>query len=237
MEREGVTVAEPLRQLQTDLAAFLRAHSYFDDIEIEAIRDREQEGIIDAVLTGSRKRNSVCGLAVSVLIPTADALDKTKGPRLTARGVIRVQEIPTINNGAQGTGLAAEDVALTILQYLHMARFGGEIDTVLADDAALTPSMEFDPKLTYDVRYRAPLALTILGRVAAPTITDNGSTVTLATTTASASIYYATGTTYPSAAAGTLYSAPFATPASGVKIRAAAYLAGSVGSNVTELTI
>ena len=79
----------------------------------------------------------------------------------------------------------------------------------------------------------------------APTYTNTGTPVvtrtpntalTLACATAGASIRYTTDGSYPSPAK-TLYTAPFALPAAGTVIRAAAYKTGLNPGDATELTV
>ena len=230
-------MSEPLKRLQTFVAAYLRMHTYFDDIEIVAVRDKDTQGIIDAALAGTKKRNGKAGLAISVLMPVADAGQPVEGPRLEGRVIVRVQEIEEINNGTFGVGIAAEDVAMTVLQYLNRQHFGGELDTLLPDAEAVTPSREIEPRLTYDVRFKAPLQLLKLTRVAPVTITNAAGNITLACATSGASIYYSLDESMPDSTTGTLYSAPFATPAAGTVIFAAAYKTGLAGSRVNDLTI
>jgi hypothetical protein len=78
-----------------------------------------------------------------------------------------------------------------------------------------------------------------LTKVAPVTITNATGSITLACGTSGAAIYYTTDGTFPyfGNANATLYGTPFATPATGTLIRAAAYKTGSVGSNVAELEV
>jgi hypothetical protein len=64
-----------------------------------------------------------------------------------------------------------------------------------------------------------------------------GTSVILTTATAGASIRYTTDGTYPAPAAGTAYTAPFAVPAVGTVVRAAAYKTGLNPGDCLEFKI
>jgi hypothetical protein len=67
--------------------------------------------------------------------------------------------------------------------------------------------------------------------------TDGGSQLTLTTATPGASIRYTTNGTYPTPAAGTLYTAPFPPPPVGTTVRAAAYKTGLNPGDCLEFNI
>ena len=72
---------------------------------------------------------------------------------------------------------------------------------------------------------------------AAPEITEADGLVTITCATAGAAVFYATDGKLPIPRTGTLYTAPFATPASGTPLRAKAWLAGYLPSKPARLNV
>lgn len=234
--------ASVLEQLQVDIAARLEADPFFVDVPVYILRPRASLGfvqiqnLINQTLTGLRFQGGKCGVAVIVMIPTADSTEPdAPGPRLTFIPVVRVQEFPPINMGPSGTGKTAEEVALYVLQMLHQFNFGNNNVLVTASDA-LTPSDAFDPKLTIDCKFNQYSGLQRAAKVAtvliSPRSGSHSQSVTMTCDTAGAAIYYTTNGDYPTDA-DTLYTAPF-TPAAAGTIRAAAIKTDYMQSDVSQ---
>ncbi len=233
----------PLERQLLDLQARLEADPYFADIPVFILRPRAQEGAaqiqtrIDQALTGLVKKAGKAGAAVTLLMPTGDT-DKPNvpGPQLRFTYTARVQEIIAINFGPQGTQKSAEEIALAVLQLCHLCQFNGA-NVLYADPATLTPSLDADPKLTYDVRFLAQGGLPKPLKVALPIITVVGDTATVACATAGAAIYTTTDDSYPSPLnpAASLYAAPLVPGP--CTVRACAFLAGYQQSDVHQAAV
>lgn len=233
-------MSSELEILQNDIAARLAADTFFADVPIFAIRSKATDSIINAALSGINRQNNKAGAAIQVLIPIADGeTPEVPGPRLQLTITIRVQEIPEINLGTFGTLISAEDLAVRVLKDLHHYYTGRQIGPLYAAGDALTPSLDFPPRLTYDIQLTSHYQITQGAAVVIPTITQAAGSITITTATSAASIYYtADDKTFPSAAEGaTLYSAPFAAPAAGTVIRAAAYKTALRASDVRQYTV
>jgi len=234
------------RQL-LDMQARLEADAYFIDVPIFVLRPRAQEGAaqiqtrIDQALSGLVQKAGKCGAAVTLLMPTGDT-DKPNipGPALRFTYTARVQEIIGVNMGPNGTQKSAEEIAVAVLQCFHHASLNGRhVLTASAD--TLTPSLEADPKLTYDVRFSAQGNLAKPTKCAQPIISPSSGavpqTVTLTCATATAAIYYTTDGSYPSPlnSTATRYTAPISVTVA-CTLRTAAHLAAYQQSDIAEAT-
>jgi hypothetical protein len=223
-----------LERLQKDIYAKLNREAYFADVPVFRY-DYKIQANIDQALGGVGAKAGKISAAVSVLLPGLEGANpEVPGPTQLVVVTCRVQELPDLV-----TGKRAEDVALYIRQLLHHFAPGGEVQTLVCDTQAMNPSWVFAPKLTFDVRHYANLNSVPLDKVKPVKIANVGGAISLSCGTAGAAIYYTINSEFPAngETGATLYSAPFATPAAGTLIRAAASKSGSVGSNVAELTI
>lgn len=231
---------DPLKRVQVLIAAKLRAETWFDNFPIFTVRSKTIEQDVTNALMGLTKRNGKTGLAIQVRMPMlfrGGSVPSGKASEIVT--LVRVQEIPDINFAPSGTQVSSEDVALRVQDTLQAFNLDGGPHVLGADSRVpLAPSLEFEPRLTYDVPFVQAMTRTALTLVAPVTFTV-AANVTLACATSGASIYYSTDADiFPSAAAGaTLYSSPFAAPASGTTIYAAAYKSGLAGSLVTQREI
>lgn len=234
------------RQL-LDMQARLEADAYFVDVPVFVLRPRALEGAaqiqtrIDQALAGLTHKAGKTGAAVTLLMPVGDT-DKPNvpGPALRFTYTARVQEIIGVNMGPNGTGKSAEEIAVAVLQVFHHTSLNGRHVLTAAPDT-LTPSLEADPKLTYDVRFSAQGNLPKPAKCAAPLISPASGavpqTVTLTCATASAAIYYTTDGSYPSPlnATATRYTAALSITAA-CTLRTVAHLADYQQSDVNEAT-
>lgn len=107
---------------------------------------------------------------------------------------------------------------------------------------AIVPNETFEGMIAYDIFAGKLLYVRAELKVLAPTISAAGAlptvTVTLATAEVGAAIYFTTDGTFPSEEneAATLYTTPFI-QAAAATVRAAAYLAGKLGSDITQKII
>lgn len=209
-------MSSALEQLQADVLDYLLADEYFDDIPVYALREERIQGRIDAALGGIETKSNKTGACVSVLMPLADVeKEGAPGPVLHVSVVIRVQEHPEFNFSGVGTLKSAEEIALRVAQVLQFYQPIGFTGALFPARDFLTPSRDFLPRLTYDLKYRAMLPLTKLTRVATPTHEQQGLMITLSCATAGAAIWWTSDDSYPRPslggvpANGTLYTEPF----------------------------
>lgn len=234
-----------VERLQLDLAARLEADSYFADIGIHVMRPRAELGFVQIQESVDRQLGCIVkkagkgGAAVTVLMPTLDSEAPNAPAPITEAGIIvRVQELPVHNMGPNGTQKSAEDIALNVIRVCHLFH-RGQGNVVYAARELLTPSAEFAPKVTYDVRLAQKLALSSQAKVARVELASaaavspaTGWTVTLTCATSSASIKYSTDGSYPT----TAYTTPFNVPAAAT-VRAVASKAGLQQSDVAQLIL
>jgi hypothetical protein len=245
---EGRPAVNPLQRLQTDIASRLEADEYFADIGVTLMRPRAELGFVqiqervDQLINGLVTKAGKKGAAVLVLMPLADApASDAPGPELMHTITVRVQELPIVNMGTSGTQKPAEEIALRVLQVLQFFTPGNG-RCLVVDPQALTPTEQFDPKVTIDCRFRQQGGINPLAKVASPILTSSSAaapgTVTITCATSGAAIYYTTDGSYPGSTntAAHLYSAPFA-QATSATIRAAAQKTALQGSDVVELTL
>lgn len=220
-----------IAELQTDVGNKLQAEAFFANINVVLLREKLFESEIEAAAIWQTVTNGVSGIGVAVHMPTVRVMDGgSPSPELILDQTISVLEEPNINQGPDGTGLFAEDVGVAVVQILHQFMLAQDV-TLFADGTVMEPNREFPNIRGVDVRLQYRFTPPYNAKVSAPTFTWSGDQLTLASATAGAAIYYTTNGKFPSPANGTLYAAPV-NVASGTFVRAAAYLAGTLGSDV-----
>lgn len=229
----------PLEKLQRYVAARADAAPELQYIKVAVIRDLTIPTMIQQGISTFAKKNDKSGAVLSVfqpllMVPHPNA----SGPITVGRITLRAQENPKFNN----TGMTAEEIAIFALSFFQ-GWSPAFLGALRPSKDAVKPSLDYDPLVTYDATLEFDLGLEQTAKAAAPTI-GLGANVTLASSLAGAAIYYTLDGTLPApangdvAANGTLYTVPFASPASGTLITAVAYKSGTHwGSNVTEETI
>jgi hypothetical protein len=238
-----------LQRFQLDVAARIESAAAFADVPVFIFRPRgaltaaQIQDNINAALGALTMRNGKAGLCATVLMPLLHTeKQELPGPYLHLQCVIRVQENVMVNMGVNGTQIACEDAAIAAAQILHLWTPGGTGGILRAAPETITPNPAFENKVTYDVLVESELDLPCLAKTAQPFISA-GENVSIACADGAAVIYYTTdgsmpwagNATYPATA--TLYAAPFATPAPGTLIRAAAYNPALLGSDVDFLQL
>lgn len=223
----------PLRSLQDDIAALFEASGRFTCTPIMALRELDTESDINNALACLTEKAGESGTQVIVLMPTLGVEQpNARGPVGTGRITVRCLESPKTKTANSPT---AEELALTALDLLHLW-LPGYVSCLTASKDAVRPSIEFAPRLAYDVTFEFGLSLSQTTRVAPPQISV-AANVAITCATAGASIYYTTNGTLPTATNGTAYTTPFTKPAAGTIVRAAAYKASLSPSNCNETTI
>ncbi len=229
-------MASDLEQKQLDLRDILASGEFFADIAVIAERDKRHKAEADAYLSGKQKKAGKAGAVVRVMMPSlALPHPNAPGPALTGIINVRIQELESLNQSGSGTGKEVEQIVIEAIKRIHCFGLSAG-ENFIVDQEAAEANAEFLPRLTYDLFVRCQLPQDQAAKVSLPTISQVGLTITLATTTPAASIYYTTDGSFPWSGNGTLYSAPWEV-ADGTRLRVAAYLAGSHGSDVAEQNI
>lgn len=137
-----------------------------------------------------------------------------------------------------GTGIAADQVGQRIVDLAHLWVCEGQ-GTYHAGNAVMQEAKDWQPLSAYRVTMILDCNRGQTERVGRVGITLGDTTVTLSCGTAGAAIYYSTQAgKFPGPSDGaTLYGAPFAKPAAGTVIRAAAYKGGLIQSPMARKVV
>lgn len=197
-----------LEQVQLDMGARLQAHPYFANVPIFVMRPRVAgvatmiQEQINTILSGGgiAAQNGKLGAAILVDLPTGDVPNlETVGPDIRLGFAVRVFENPLINMGAQGTGISAEDLMLSVLNLNHrwfIQRMGS---TMICDKTPFRALKEFLAKkiLAYDCQFI--LRMQLQGPVKTPIPIITGDSVNGVTITGipGAQVWYTLDGTYP----------------------------------------
>ena len=238
-----------LQSFQLDVAARLEASAFFVNIPVFIFRPRaaltaaQIQDKINSALGALTAQGGKSGMAVTVLMPVLDTREQElPGPYLHLNCTVRVQENVMVNMGTNGTRIPCEDAAIAVGQVLHLWTPGGVSGIVRVGKSAVTPNLEFEGKVTYDVLVESELDLDVLCKTVQPYIADAAGTLAITCGDPDAVIYYtldgtapwAGNATYPTTAI--LYTGPF-TPPAGTLVRAAAFNPALLGSDITFLQL
>lgn len=235
-----------IEQIQPDIFNKLASEPYFAAISLFQIRKERFQSEIDEALSSATfdagQSGKLPGATIEVLMPLIKTnLVNAPGPVVTLEQRLTVKENPQINLAAGGVNLTAEEIAVEILQTLHLFYLGGICQALYPAAHAIVPNKAFTGLVAYDVVLEATFNLTPLARTGCPAPpTESGLTLTFTAPTSDpdATIYFTTDGSFPGAgnAAATEYSSPFAV-ASGTTVRWAAYAEGKLGSSTGLATI
>lgn len=236
------------QRLQLDLEQCLLSLPALAHVAITNVRPRTAgaaAGImtqINNTLAGVQARNGKKGCAIIVGMPVIGGVNPNlravKGELVLELAVI---ENILVNEGADGTGLTAEDVADEICLSIPQMVFH-PFGQLLADKALVTPRTEavFDKRIEYKVRLTCFVHDQPRDKCTPPVITRVGDQITL---TGSGDIYYTADESYPGPGnfraetdgshtlLATLYTAPI-TQTAAVDLRAACHDDDKVPSDV-----
>lgn len=213
---------DPFQLIQSSIAGFLSAVSYFDGAYVTVTRPHFlPDGTavdspyiqtqIENALNGITQRNGKTGAAIVVLMPGLnnwEHLGKSKKERVTIS--VRAIENSLLNNATGGTGISAEAYALAIKNYLHHWTAGGGFKLYPVEGSTVVPLSD-DP-VTYEVNFFAYQVSDADEHVERPTVAVATGLATLTCPTSGAAIYYTLDETFPwdDGATSHLYSVPFA---------------------------
>lgn len=230
-----------LTDLQADLVERLKSDEFFADIPVLDERKSDLASDIELALGTLTEAGGKLGICAVVLSPVAnDELpDVVFGPLEVELSVLVLENV-LLNTGPTGTGKAALTVARRIHRILKHYRAVGLGQALVPAKQSIIPVDNPLAPLAYEVRFATTEAdREVNSKVAMPTISPDGGavpqTVSLACTTAGASIYFTLDGSYPRAgnSAATLYVAPFELMSAGT-LRAAAFKSGYIASDVNS---
>ena len=238
-----MSLASQIESVQPDVYYKLLSEPWFEDISIFKVREKRLDTEVNRALSGLAGRNGACGASIEVLMPSLkSALVDTAGPICTLEQRFLVKEQPTVNQGANGTGLSMEQIAVNIAQTFQLFFLGGSLQGFYAAPEfykyqAAPPDAPF---IAVAVTLHATFALTALERTLAPGASAAAETVTLTDQQpgGGSTLYYTTDGSFPGAGNPNAipYSNPF-TVASGTTVRAAAYNGTLQGSMVDTFVV
>jgi hypothetical protein len=238
-----MSLAAQIESVQPDVYAKLLSEPFFNPVAIFKIREKRLDTEVSRALAGLAGRNGAGGATIEVLMPTLKAaLPDTAGPVCTLEQQFIVKEQPTVNLGAHGTGLTAEQIAVSLAQTFQLFFLGGALQGFYAAPIfyqyqAPGPNAPF---IMLRVTMNATFVLTALERTLTPAAAETLGTVTLTDQQpgGGSTIYYTTDGSFPGAGnpSAVVYAAPFAV-SSGLVVRAAAYKGSLQGSMVDTFTV
>ena len=238
-----MSLAAQIESVQPDVYYKLLSEPYFQNIAIFKVREKRLDTEVNQALAGLAGRNGKGGATIEVFFPTLKSAEpNTPGPvcTLEQRFIVKTQE--TVNNGARGTGLSLEQIAVNLAQTFQLFFLGGPLQGFYAG-SPFYERMETGGKTPFvamQVTMQATFVLTALTRTLAPAASAAAGTVTLADQQpgVGSTIYYTTDGSFPGAGNpnAVLYSVPFPV-AGGTVVRVAAYNGTLQGSMVDTFTV
>lgn len=227
-------MSDPIAQLQADVFAKLGAEAFFAPfpmlLETNGLTQSEYEKSTQIVKVKSGKM----GAALVVMLP--EAKNDTFGSAVIedrASVIVRVLEMPKINRGAQGIGVAWSEISREVKITLNTFILGG---TMLSYKGT-TPYNDGDGTIGENVVFEIVLPLPRPVKCAQPRISGTLSAVSITTSTPGATIRVTIDGSFPSQGntAAFDYTAPF-TAIADMAVRAAAWKSDRQGSDVAEQT-
>jgi hypothetical protein len=238
-----MNLAAQIESVQPDVCNKLLSEPYFASIAIFAIREKRLDTEVNRALSGLQGRNGKGGATIEVLMPTLKtALPDTPGPVCILEQTFIVKEQPTVNLGANGTGLTCEEIAVNLAQTFQLFFLGGPMQGFYAAPAFYKYLNEGrdKPFVAIQVVLNATLVLTPLQRTVVPAAAAEAQTVTLTDQQPGGGsvIYYTTDGSFPGSGNPNAieYATPF-TVASGTVVRTAAYNGALQGSMVDTFLV
>jgi hypothetical protein len=238
-----MSLAAQIESVQPDVYGKLLSEPLFDKVAIFKIRDKRLDSEVNRALSGLAGRHGAGGATIEVLMPTLKgALPNTAGPVCTLEQQIIVKEQPTVNQGANGTGLSAEQIAVNLAQTLQLFYFGGALQGFYAAPTFYQhqEAGAEAPFLMLRVTMNATFVLSALERTLTPAATEGAGLVTLTDQQpgGGSTIYYTTDGSFPGPGNpnSVVYSNPFAVT-SGRVVRTAAWNGALQGSMVDTFIV
>jgi hypothetical protein len=224
-----------LDQLKADVHGILASAPALKDAR-HLISNDGLEGRLENELATIDDRAGKAGLAIIVLDCEVDGVDENlPGPPLMVLIPIQCIEMIELNESSDGTGISTATAATRVLQALNHVALGPH--AIYAKEKPITPYKVRAGFKSHLVTLRCNIYPEPAARVAPVQESLASSILTLTCASSAAQIYVTTDGRYPGPGTGALYTAPFALPAAGTIIRAAAHSPSLLPSDVLELTV
>jgi hypothetical protein len=238
-----MSLAAQIESVQPDVFFKLASEPYFYPVTLLNIREKRLDtevlnslkgiGITSASANKNIRPGTKAGATIEVLFPTLlQPLEDTPGPVCTLQQKFLVKTQETINQGANGTGLSVEQIAVNLAQLFQLFFLGNSIQGFYASgDFYEYVILDRDqPFICVAVTLKATFSLAALARQVSPAYADvniaGTDTVTLTDRQpgGGSAIFYTADGSFPGPGnpAAIPYSGPFTVP-SGTIVRAAAY--------------
>jgi len=223
-----------IRQLKQELADAITADAAFALVPVLSKRRKEIASEVQEAL-GPLSTTGKGGAFVTVEVMEADAQwQNVQGPfynRVTAKAFCF--EFPTMNNDPNiGIGFHAEDMAERIAQLWGLQFKPANANSPMRP---ATPTLKLEVNENFVVWSvtceTSGGSLTLLGQVETPVIVNTNGSISMSCGTPGAAIFYTVNGNAPSPRT-TLYAGAF--PPGGVLVRARAYLAGYLASEIVQ---
>lgn len=229
-----------IEKIQPDVFYRITSEAYFNPVSVFRLREKRLDTEVNQALGGLFASNKPSllsrpgtkgGATIEVPMPSL-SLDTGKasapGPLVIVEQRFITREFPTINLGANGTGITSESLAVQLIQTFHQA--GSEYLGLSWYPASVPyepqPVDPTRPCLSHVAKMLAKLELSPLTRLADPSISGSTAAVTLTDNSGLGGtvLYYTLDGSFPGPGnpAVLLYAAPFAV-ASGTMVRFAAW--------------
>lgn len=238
-----MSLAAQIESVQPDVYAKLLSEPFFNSVAVFKIREKRLDTEVNRALAGLGGRNGGSGATIEVLMPTLKAaLTDTAGPVCTLEQQFIVKEQPTVNLGAHGTGLTAEQIAVNLAQTFQLFFLGGALQGFYAAPVfyQYQAAEANAPFIMLRVTMHATFVLSALTRTLAPAASENAGMVTLTDQQpgGGSRIYFTKDGSFPGAGnpGAAVYAAPFAA-SGGTVVRTAAYNGSLQGSMVDTFTV
>ncbi len=231
--------------IMDDLVSKLEADAYFVDIPVMSQDKESVVADIEQALNGSKLKGGKVGMAVAVMSPRLGVeYPNVPNSPLFAMQPIWVMEQREWNWGAAGTHKTALSVACRVVKVLGLSQapgFYGLLENMKEEAVSIVDDAIAD--IVYEVRFRVTIADNGGDTsVAMPSFSVAGAslpkTITLATPTSGADIYYTLDRSFPSAAnaVAVKYTVPFVV-STACTVRAGAFKTGCIGSDINLIDI
>ena len=189
---------------------------------------------IQQALNGLDAKNGKSGIAVIVMLPSVKGESaNSAAPAMRLHLAIRIVENRLVNESTGGTGITSSRLALHIIQVLNRRAFRGG-NPLYADIANMVNEVALPGDLkVHECAFIQNVTPDTLPKVIDPSVSSAGNAITLACSTADASLYYTLDGSFPGSAnaAAQAYTAPFTLDPGIYSLRFAAEKSGMQASN------
>lgn len=244
----SIGVLDVIERLPFELQARLEADDYFSDIVVVVAEEGNVQAMVAAKQAVMTSKGGKTGAAVIVLQVVADDdLPEVAFGPMTLRPAFQVVENLELNRGTTGTGKSARRIARRLRDLVKPLALVGLTTEFVPGKPCIYPvalSKELGALVkAYQVDFHTWEAddegVSMCERPEFSETEEDAPEFQIACATAGAAIWFTTDDSYPrpSNPAARVYSSPVAIPDGGVTVRACAYLAGFVASQVARGTI